>query len=829
MKTKTAPVTPVTNTAPKGQKLREPWVDRLVDLLAGWLLTASMCMVVDAQFPTQAGVGTVLWHTAAAMAAMTLLTLRWWVLPSALGVGLLTAFFILLPMEQLTASLHSVKEFFLWWFANLPLDSPWYTPQTMYILHSLIHIGLSVLVFTMLRLFRRCWPLVTLGGALQVFILLVASKDNSALSLGLYLSGVFPLLARDRYSGRRMFSRRQRYAASTPRWKASLACGLLCVAMTAAMMVALPADTSEIRLRAAANGVADLQTVTDWYLQDQKANTELTLHGMGLQPSKFRLGGDLVKPEPVLLATTDLKKETLVKVGSFDTFTGKKWTNAFTTGYRVNGFWDKKQAEYLASPLLVQEEWQQKLSALGVTKDITVTLTEPAFLLPTVGQTLALKENTYEKSAISFNERGELLTYTYPVKAGFSYTLTTMDIPLDNSLPEPAYLAAALAGIAQDDPILASDEFFFHYVAVPDNISEDVKQITRDLTDGVEYQLEQVLMLSRYFSLEAGYVYDETPGKTAYNDNVVDQVFRTKRGYCVHYATAMAMMTRILGVPTRLAAGYRTVEVEGTQAIVSSEPYVWVECYFKNLGWLSFDPTPGKGFNKPVQDKPLEEAPPPSAPQPPDKPEGRPNVHDLARTLNKWVPLVIGLLLAVLVAVHCVLAPRHYRLAVVRGRYPHTRQQAIHYYRDILRQLRLLGYPLRRGDTLYELLTRFDGEQQTRPAGAREQMDAYRAVWRELRDEPADHRAADTLEQRLTERQLSPGVRQTVEEAPRRLQAVVELLYAHREPTDEQVEELCRLREDLEVALQARLDPLTYVLRRRLLLPPVSRTAKRYK
>ena len=36
----------------------------------------------------------------------------------------------------------------------------------------------------------------------------------------------------------------------------------------------------------------------------------------------------------------------------------------------------------------------------------------------------------------------------------------------------------------------------------------------------------------------------------------------------------------------------------------ASEPYVWVECYFDNFGWLPFDPTPGDSFDMKLDDNP---------------------------------------------------------------------------------------------------------------------------------------------------------------------------------------------------------------------------------
>ena len=777
-------------TAPLRKTQTESWVELLLDVLCSWMLAVSVCVLVDVQFPTVAGTAAILWHTAVVTVALALLTRKWWLLPATVGAAVLVAFLWLLPWEELTAKLTVVKEFFLWWFANLPLDSPWYTPQTMSVLHWLIHLAVSTGVFTLLRVVRRSWPSVLLGGVLQAFIFLFANVSNTTLSLGFYLVAVFPLLARDRYSGRRIFSRRIRYQSlETPRWSVSLLSGLLCGVVAASMVLLLPGDTSGIRLRFCSDAVTDLQTVSGWYTEDQRDNSVITLEDLGLQPYRYRLGGDLKLPESQVLAVTDLQEETLLKVTIFDTFNGKKWTNTFQSGYRLDAYWEAEQARYLSSFAAADSGLSETLAKLMPTKNITVTLTEPSYFLPIRGQVVGLTENTYSKNALSFNARGDLLTYTYPQAAGYSYTLQTLDPDLSNYLPETTYGAFLSLLMSGRDVQMADNAFYMHHVALPDNLSGDVAQMAYDLTDGVTVKLEAVLMVSRYFSLSKGYVYDEAPGMTGVNDNVVEHMLRTKKGYCVHYATAMAMMTRAMGVPTRLAAGYKTVEQDGAQVIDAAHPYVWVECYFDNVGWLAFDPTPGEDFNKPLDEKPKVDPPPTESDPPPPAPEEQDPFDKIAERPDMpiylgWLPAVLLALVLVLVPViRGCLAPRFYRLELVRRRYPSTRRQAQHYGQDILRQLKLLGFRLQRGETLSELLERFGAGQTAEVAG--------------------DIRT--------------------------RMQPLLALHYGNGQPTAEQVEELAVLHTALEFAVRRRMNGFMYVMVRRVLLPRTGRLTRRYK
>jgi hypothetical protein len=69
-----------------------------------------------------------------------------------------------------------------------------------------------------------------------------------------------------------------------------------------------------------------------------------------------------------------------------------------------------------------------------------------------------------------------------------------------------------------------------------------------------------------------------------------------KRGYCQHFAGAMALMLRFLGIPARVAGGFTSGKRDGDSWVVTDHnAHAWVEVWFPGYGWLAFDPTPGRG------------------------------------------------------------------------------------------------------------------------------------------------------------------------------------------------------------------------------------------
>ncbi|HEX7254922.1 MAG TPA: transglutaminaseTgpA domain-containing protein [Gaiellaceae bacterium] len=104
--------------------------------------------------------------------------------------------------------------------------------------------------------------------------------------------------------------------------------------------------------------------------------------------------------------------------------------------------------------------------------------------------------------------------------------------------------------------------------------------------------------LEAWFRSSGEFTYDEHPPTTGTAPPLVSFVTGHRRGYCQHFAGAMALMLRYLGVPARVAAGFTTGtfdEDEGRWTVSDTNAHTWVEVWFQGYGWLPFDPTPGRG------------------------------------------------------------------------------------------------------------------------------------------------------------------------------------------------------------------------------------------
>jgi len=105
-----------------------------------------------------------------------------------------------------------------------------------------------------------------------------------------------------------------------------------------------------------------------------------------------------------------------------------------------------------------------------------------------------------------------------------------------------------------------------------------------------------VVAIETWLRSTGGFTYDESPPPTGGLPPLAHFVTDGKRGYCQHFAGAMALMLRFLGIPARVAAGFTSGKREdGVWTVTDHNAHAWVEVWFAGYGWLAFDPTPGRG------------------------------------------------------------------------------------------------------------------------------------------------------------------------------------------------------------------------------------------
>jgi transglutaminase-like putative cysteine protease len=136
------------------------------------------------------------------------------------------------------------------------------------------------------------------------------------------------------------------------------------------------------------------------------------------------------------------------------------------------------------------------------------------------------------------------------------------------------------------------------YLSIPATVPQSVRDLAvKVLTDaGATTPYDMAKALESY--LRKNYQYNiNIPQPPAGIDRVEWFLFQGKEGYCEYYASAMIVMLRSLGVPSRMATGYApgTYDSKSQSYIVrESAAHAWPEVYFPGYGWEEFEPTPSQ-------------------------------------------------------------------------------------------------------------------------------------------------------------------------------------------------------------------------------------------
>lgn len=143
------------------------------------------------------------------------------------------------------------------------------------------------------------------------------------------------------------------------------------------------------------------------------------------------------------------------------------------------------------------------------------------------------------------------------------------------------------------------------YTQLPEDNAGDlleIEKLTRKVTRGYDNRYDQVVAIERY--LKANYRYDlDIEPQSSGRDASAYFLFEEQAGYCEHFASAMAVMARSIGIPARVVTGYTGGSYNpftGLWEVRQSDAHAWVEIYFGKAGWVPFDPTPG--FEYPAGD-----------------------------------------------------------------------------------------------------------------------------------------------------------------------------------------------------------------------------------
>ncbi|MBC8535341.1 transglutaminase-like domain-containing protein [Feifania hominis] len=299
-------------------------------------------------------------------------------------------------------------------------------------------------------------------------------------------------------------------------------------------------------------------------------------------------------------------------------------------------------------------------------------------------------------------------THLAPLAGSHIHTMVYSCAPLREDTFDP------LTGVAADAEAAYREFVYRNYLTLPEGFYEGIRpwrELAQTLPPPDTGDLSELPALYREPIRQALTVaalldmtteYDAQTPAAPGEDFVLHFLTASRRGYCMHYASAATLLLRAQGIPARYVGGFAALLPEaGGFDIPDSAAHAWVEIYLDGYGWYPVEVTPGGGEmaeppitpaepnDVPTTDDPQPEPPVPDEPDEPeslDTPEPEEEAPRPGGSGADAIRIAVGATLLML----CLLAARRALLCRRRRRRlndPNPNRAAIHAYSCLQRLL----------------------------------------------------------------------------------------------------------------------------------------------
>ncbi|MDQ7042190.1 MAG: DUF3488 and transglutaminase-like domain-containing protein, partial [Sulfurimonas sp.] len=198
----------------------------------------------------------------------------------------------------------------------------------------------------------------------------------------------------------------------------------------------------------------------------------------------------------------------------------------------------------------------------------------------------------------------EIIEYEITIRPHAKNWIYSLGMPLE--VPHKVTLMSDYT-LRSDKPLYEQKKFrlrsSLHYKLYSKNLidkllidkekSERTEKALSSIAEQNISQEQKAQELLKFFK-EQNLSYTLKPRDTDLDDFTDSFLFESKNGYCIHFASAFASSARLLGIASRVVTGFKAEKknmIKNYLIVKASDAHAWVELYFKEDGWVLFDPT----------------------------------------------------------------------------------------------------------------------------------------------------------------------------------------------------------------------------------------------
>ncbi|MBN1693661.1 MAG: DUF4129 domain-containing protein [Dehalococcoidales bacterium] len=177
--------------------------------------------------------------------------------------------------------------------------------------------------------------------------------------------------------------------------------------------------------------------------------------------------------------------------------------------------------------------------------------------------------------------------------------------------PGEGYTVTARVVTAASDELSAAGDNYSEavkavYLQLPADLPPEIRLLSENITRNAATPYEKITAIVEYLADFPYKLEIEAPPEDA--DSVAYFLFDRQDGFCLHFASAVAVMLRSIDVPSRLVIGYLPGEpgdVAGQYILRDRYYHAWPQVYFPGYGWVDIEATPGNAESQVSIDTPL--------------------------------------------------------------------------------------------------------------------------------------------------------------------------------------------------------------------------------
>ena|GEM_PF-771785 len=395
-------------------------------------------------------------------------------------------------------------------------------------------------------------------------------------------------------------------------------------ALLLAMLLLPGQETAAKPLEDVANRVREI--ISD-YLFFNEPRTSYSLKSEGYQSLGERLGGP-AEPSDHPVMEVRSASPLLLRGTIKDSYTGLSWYDGISS---VRHLYIDPRLTGLRDSTMDAKRPNADIrhgTALFAGQSVEVIMAAPG--VSTLFMPQRFEDLRPNPDMVPYFNLGSEIFITRDTAPGDAYTVTAY--PLMADTPGLAQLIESLRGQGTDANYESVESRYMH---LPDAVEPGVYALAQEWTEGAFTPFEKAMALTRRLRAAYPYTLDQSI-PPASRDFVSWFLLEERKGYCTSFASSLAVMGRLVGLPTRYVEGYTALPGgDGIAWVTGQNAHAWVEIYFEHFGWVSFDATPPQDSNHmPPQgennqnennDGGNEEPPPSPPPPPPNTPEPTPS------------------------------------------------------------------------------------------------------------------------------------------------------------------------------------------------------------